>query len=200
MTTIGLTGPTGSGKTTVLTALEDLGCRGVDCDALYHRLLETSPDLQKELTDAFGRGILNHRGGVNRKALGRAVYAAPGGLDRLNALTARYLLPALDREVEQAHRAGAVGVVIDAIRLLESGLDARCAATVAVVAPPEVRLARIMARDGISEEYALARMAVQPPPEYYVNRCHHVIVNDGSLPPEALRAQVEELFRPILHI
>lgn len=194
MLTIGLTGPTGAGKTTVLDALADLGCVRVDCDALYHQLLAASPALTGELTDRFGRSILNRQGQVDTKALAPVVFGDPQALADLNAIAHRHVLRACQERVQATKAAGAKGVVLDAIALLESGLGALCDVTVAVTAPAETRLARIMARDGLTAQQARQRMAAQKPSEYYVNHCDHVIVNDDSKSFQALREEVSRLF------
>lgn len=198
MKTIGVTGPTGAGKTTVLQALESLGCVCVDCDALYHTLLETSPALLEELTQRFGKSILNSQGGLARKALGKVVFADPAALADLNALSHRHILALCHDLARKAEENGAKGIVFDAIALFESGLAAKCDVTLAVVASPDTRIARIMARDAISEEYARARVAAQRENEYYVNLCDYAFVNESDTPPETLTAQVQDLFSTIL--
>lgn len=198
MKTIGVTGPTGSGKTTVLRALEELGCVCVDCDALYHELLETSPTLPRELTRRFGKSILNSQGGLDRKALGAVVFADPAALADLNAISHRHILTRCHELARQAKERGTKGIVFDAIALFESGLAQECDVTLAVVAPPETRVHRIMARDEIGEEYARARVAAQQENEYYVNLCDHVVYSEESTKPEDLIHQVRELFSGIL--
>ncbi len=198
MKTIGVTGPTGAGKTTVLRALEELGCVCVDCDALYHDLLETSPTLPRELTQRFGKSILNSQGALDRKALGKVVFADPAALADLNAISHRHILARCHELARQAEENGAKGIVFDAIALFESGLARECDVTLAVVAPPETRVRRIMARDGISEEYARARVSAQQTNEYYVNHCDYAIYSDESTQPDELTRQVRELFSEIL--
>lgn len=194
MLTIGVTGPTGAGKTSVLLALGQLGCACVDCDALYHRLLDTSPVLVGELTDRFGRSILNSQGGVDRKALSRIVFSDEAALADLNAIAHRHVVAACISLVRTAKAQDRKALALDAIALLESGLGAMCDVTVAVTAPEEIRLQRIMVRDGIDAQQARARMDAQKPAEYYVNRCDHAIVNDGTKTPEELVQEVRALF------
>lgn len=194
MLTVGVTGPTGAGKTTVLDALEGLGCACVDCDALYHDLLKTSPQLREELTDRFGRGILSSQGQVDRPVLANVVFDDAKALLDLNAIAHRHVLDACRKLAEEAKAQGKPGLVFDAIALIESGLGALCDVTVAVTAPEDVRLRRIMARDGIGEDYARKRIAAQKPQEYYVNHCDYAICNDGSKPPEELAQEVRRLF------
>lgn len=194
MLTIGVTGPTGAGKTTVLAALGELGCALVDCDRLYHRLLATSPILVSELTDRFGRSILDNQGGVDRKALGRLVFSDEAALADLNAIAHRHVVAACISLVRTAKAQGKRGLALDAVALLESGMGAMCDVTVAVTAPEEVRLKRIMARDGIDESQARARMEAQKPVEYYVNHCDYTIENNGSKTPQQLAQEVRALF------
>lgn len=194
MLTIGVTGPTGAGKTSVLAALGELGCVCVDCDALYHRLLETSPTLRQELTDRFGWGILNHQGQIDRKALGQIVFSDEKALAELNAIAHRHVVDACVSLMDAAKAQDQKALALDAIALLESGLGKMCDVTVAVTAPEEVRLRRIMARDGIDARQARARMEAQKPAEYYVNRCDHTIVNDGTKTPQELAREVRALF------
>lgn len=198
MKTIGVTGPTGAGKTTVLRALESLGCVCVDCDALYHSLLETSPALLGELTERFGKSILDNQGKLDRKALGKMVFSDPAALADLNAISHRHILARCRALAQEAREQNAIGIVFDAIALFESGLARDCDVTLAVVAPPEVRLRRIMARDGISEEYARARVSAQRDNEYYVNLCDFSICTNDSTVQKDLFAQVVQLFSNIL--
>lgn len=194
MLIIGLTGPTGAGKTTVLRALGELGCVCVDCDALYHQLLDTSPQLVGELTDRFGKSILDNQGKVDRRALGKTVFADPQALLDLNAIAHRHVADACLTLIGDARARGERALALDAIALLESGLGALCGVTVAVTAPDEIRLRRIMARDGLDEPAARARMGAQKPSEYYVNQCDHSIVNDGTKTLQELKAELTRLF------
>lgn len=198
MIRVGLTGPTGAGKTTVLRAFEELGLVAIDCDALYHLLLETSPELVKELTDRFGGSILNSQGKLDRKALGRVVFGDDDALSDLNAISHRYIRAACQVLTRQAEEQGAAGVVYDAIALFESGLAEGCSITVAVIAPEETRLKRIMARDGIDEAYARNRIAAQNGNEFFTDRCAFTIVNDGSISQQALKEQVKTEFSRLL--
>ena len=149
MKRIGITGPTGAGKTTALQALAELDAHIIDADAVYHALLESSATLRAELTARFGPSILDGEGRVNRKALGGVVFGDPAALAELNAITHRFILAEIDRQAAGAEEQGRSAVAIDAIALIESGLGETCGAIVGILAPRELRIRRIMAREGI---------------------------------------------------
>ena len=117
MKRIGITGPTGAGKTTALQALAELDAHIIDADAVYHALLESSATLRAELTARFGPSILDGEGRVNRKALGGVVFGDPAALAELNAITHRFILAEIDRQAAGAEEQGRSAVAIDAIAL-----------------------------------------------------------------------------------
>ncbi|MCF2661094.1 dephospho-CoA kinase [Pseudoflavonifractor phocaeensis] len=196
MTIIGITGPTGAGKTTALNELEKLGGAIIDADAVYHELLASDHTLRDELEDRFGP-LIDGLGHFDRKKLGTIVFADPAAMADLNAIANRYITAEIRGRLEQAERAGRPAAAIDAIRLFESGLAELCSATLAITAPPEVRIRRIMAREGISEDYARSRVAAQQRDEYYVGKCGYTLVNDCAAP-EKFAARARALFEKIL--
>ena len=195
MTVIGITGPTGAGKTTALEVLRDMGAEVVDCDALYYDLLRRDEPLRQALRDAFGEIFLPD-GELDRRKLGTLVFGDPAALARLNAI----VYPAMGAAVGAllAASPAAVGVV-DAINLMESGLGARCDWTVAITAPREVRLRRIMARDHIDEAYAARRIDAQKPDSYYRKHCTFLLENRADSR-EDFRHLAEEFFAGLLEI
>lgn len=186
MTILGITGPTGSGKTTLLRQVERRGGCVLDLDAVYHGLLKTDRALLAALEARFPGVIVD--GALDRKALGNIVFADKAALEDLNAITGKFILAETDRRLKQAEADGVPIAAIDAINLLEGELPQRCKCTIAVVAPVETRVKRLMARDGISEEYARLRISAQQPGEYFSSRCDYTLVNDAATPEEfALR-------------
>ena len=171
---VGITGPTGAGKTSALRALEQLGGLVMDCDAIYHELLRTDGALREAIAGAFGP-VFAADGGLDRQKLGNLVFGDPAALETLNGIIYARLPRELRRRMDESD-AAVVG--IDAINLIESGLDGLCRRTVAVIAPAETRVARIMARDGIPEEYARLRVRAQKDEAFYRARCTDVLVND----------------------
>ena len=197
MIIIGITGPTGAGKTTALDALAELGAEIIDCDAVYHKLLDSSQGLLDELRARYGDGIFAGDGKLERKALGGIVFGDPQALADLGRITHRYIGAEVGRRIAGAEAAGRVAVAIDAIALLESDLVKRCDCTVAVTAPDEVRIARIMARDGISEAYARARVAAQKSEAYFRENCDHVLYND-EMEKSAFQTRAREFFERLI--
>lgn len=188
---IGLTGGTGAGKSSALAALEDLGGTVLDCDAVYHQMLRTDPALREAITAAFGP-VFCPDGSLDRQKLGTLVFSDHAALDRLNAIVYEYLPPELLRRAQ-----GHTLVGLDAISLMESGLGRLCACTVAVLAPAEDRVRRIMARDGISEDYARLRISAQQPDAFYRERCSHILENNCATPAQ-FRDQARIFFRSML--
>ena len=173
MTVIGITGPTGAGKTTALEILESLGFEIVDCDALYYQLLQTDGALRRSLTDAW---ILKDLTGEERygRAVEKGVSSPPGARANLNPFASPAVSAAVKQKIKKCSQKG---VAIDAINLVESGMGRMCDATVAVTAPPAIRLRRIMARDGLTQEQAQARIAAQKPDGYYKGLCTYLLEN-----------------------
>jgi len=194
---IGITGPTGAGKTTALEALRDLGAERLDADKLYHDLLKTSGDMKAALVAAFGPDILDDGGEVDRKKLAQAVY--PDRLDELNAITHPFVVAEADRLLRLAEEAKCPAVAIDAIALIESGLADRCDVVVAVLAPLDARIRRIMARDGIDEAYARRRALAQKDDGFFRAHADYVLENWAWDSPKVFAVQARRLFEQILN-
>ena len=171
---IGITGGTGCGKTTALAVIQELGGVVLDCDAIYHRLLQQDKALLSAIENRFPGTVEN--GTLNRKKLGNLVFSDKNALLDLDKITHTAVKNEVLRLLEPKPKLAA----IDAIALFESGLNALCDCTIAVTAPEEVRVPRLMARDGIDEAYARQRIAAQRPQAEFAALCDYVLVNDGS--------------------
>ena len=171
---IGITGGTGCGKTTLLQLIEDLGGMVLDCDAIYHRLLQTDPSLLSAIEARFPGTVTN--GALDRKKLGTIVFADKKALEDLNRITHS----AVRREVLSALNKKPTLAAIDAIGLFEGDLAQLCQVTVAITAPEQERIRRLIARDGITEEYARSRIAAQHSDAWFRERCSHTLANDGT--------------------
>ncbi len=196
MVVIGITGPTGAGKTTVLHVLRAFGAAVIDCDALYHNMLEHDESMLGELKNRFGEGVFGADGTLRRKALGDIVFGHPNALADLNAITHRHIVAEVKRLVDRARGEGRPAAAIDAVALIESGAAELCDVTVAVTADDELRVRRVMLREGIPEEYARKRVAAQKPSAWFEARCTHTLRNDGSR--EELEGKARALFSSII--
>ena len=176
----GLTGCTGAGKTSALKAIQALGGQIIDCDAVYHRMLDENEAMRNAINEKFP-GVFSKEGKLDRRKLGEEVFSKKDRLAQLNEIVFRFLVPEVERSVTKLPD----GLyAIDAINLLESGLDRLCDRTIAITAPVELRVRRIMARDGISEQYARLRISAQKPDEYYRSKCDCELNNALDTPAE----------------
>ena len=178
LTILGITGGTGCGKTTALRTLEELGALIIDCDAVYHGLLIENKEMLAEIDSAFP-GVVT--GGVlDRKALGAVVFSDTEALARLNSITHSYVGREIDRLLESWAMSGGRLAAIDAIELFGGNLARRCKATFAVLADRDKRIERIMARDGITREYAALRVDAQKPDSYFEEKCDYILKNNST--------------------
>ncbi len=172
---IGLTGPTGAGKSSLLGVAESYGYKVVDCDKTARRATEKGSLGLKALTEVFGCDILCEDGALNRRALAKRAFSSPEKTELLN----KTLLPFIARLV-LAESEGYDRVLWDAPTLFESGLDKKCDVTVGVLAHREIRMQRIIKRDNMSESEALIRLNAGKADEYYEKRADYIIYNNGE--------------------
>ncbi len=189
---VGLTGNIASGKTTVGLILMELGLSAyIDADTVVHELYLPGQALPGALAAAFGPGVLDSAGGVDRRALGAIVFNSPERLRQLEAIVHPAVREAL------LSRVRALGpdeiAALDAIKLVESGYAPFCHGLWIVTCPPEIQFQRLTQQRGLSAEDARARLAAQPPIEAKLPLATAVIHNDGSL--DSLRQQVTEAWR-----
>ena len=171
---IGITGGTGCGKTTLLKVIAEKGGLILDCDAIYHQLLTTDASLLKAIENRFPGTVED--GQLQRKKLGSVVFSDESALLDLNKITHSAIKEEVLRRLESRPKLAA----IDAIALFEGGLAELCGITVAVTAPAEVRVQRLMKRDSISEDYARSRIAAQHDEAWFRQRCDWILENNGT--------------------
>ena len=194
LTVIGITGGSGCGKTTALAELEKLGAKVLDCDAIYHEMLETDTELLNDIENRF-EGVISD-GKLERKKLGAVVFNDKAALEDLNAITHRHIGMKVQKMLEDWAMQGGKLAAIDAIALIESGLAERCKAVIGVVADKTERIERIMKRDNISREYAEMRINAQQPNEYFEEKCDFVLHNFGS--EKEFEAECKNLYKEVL--
>lgn len=177
MKIIGLTGKTGSGKSTVSEMLKAQGFGIVDGDVVAKQVVEKGSSLLPVLAESFGSDILNPDGSLNRKKLSEKAFATEQATDKLNKLMHPVILKEIERQVKNFFDSGVENVVVDAAALIECKYNEKCDLFVVVTAPYEVRLKRIMSRDNISEEAARLRMDAQKCDEFYFEKADIIINN-----------------------
>ena len=171
---IGLTGPTGAGKSSAAEIARSLGIKVIDCDAVARQAVIRESDGLKALTVAFGDGILNADGTLDRHALAKAAFSSKEKTQLLNET----ILPFISALV--AKEAGSDDVILDAPTLFESGMGEECTDTVAVLADRDVRIKRIISRDGLTIDDALLRINAGKPDDFYTERAGHILYGDSE--------------------
>lgn len=177
MRVIGLTGKTGAGKSTVAAFLKEKGCFIIDGDKIARDILLPGEPAIKELALIFGEDIVLHDGNIDRKKLASRAFADRESTDRLNAVTHPRITERFVADINKAEREGFSVAVIDAAALLESDCKNLCSFFVVITAPEDVRLERILGRDGITKEQALTRIKAQKDDEYYFSQADHIVKN-----------------------
>ena len=194
MKVFGITGGTGAGKTTTLDVLVEMNVEILDCDVIYHELIQSSVTLKEALIHRFGNVLNEH--GLDWKRLGTEVFHNPEALAELNDITLQFVEDEVHRRMALAEKEGRPGVAIDAIGLLESDVKNECDALVAITAPEEIRVQRIMQREGITEEYARSRVNAQKTDTYFRENCQYILENNST--EEAFREKTHALFSKLL--
>ena len=194
MRVIGLTGKTGAGKSTVAAFLKEKGCFIIDGDKIARDILLPGEPAVKELAEAFGEDIILPDGNIDRKKLAARAFADAESTDRLNRITHPRITERFIKERDTAERDGYKIAVIDAAALLESDCKRLCSYFVVVTAPEEIRLERILRRDGITKEQAMTRINAQKSDEYYFSQADYIV---KCYPPHNLDEELESLAKEL---
>ncbi len=188
---IGLTGPTGAGKTTACREAEKLGYYVINCDKTARKATENTECL-KALSDAFGEGVLDEKGVLIRSRLARRAFKDAESTELLNKTIFPFITAVLENEIALS---GHNKILLDAPTLYESGIDSICSAVIVITADKKTRLSRILARDKITEEAAMLRINAGKPDEFYKQRTPNIIYSDGT--EESLAAEFSEILKEI---
>lgn len=190
MKIIGLTGLTGAGKSTVAQKLMAYGCYHIDADKVAREVINNNENVKNKLKERFGEDVINSDGTTNRPLLASRAFSSEENTNALNEITHPAVTKEIQSIIKDMEEVGYRGVIIDAIALFESGEDALCDFTVAVVAPKEIRLERIMKRDNITEEKALERINAQKNESFFTSRADFVLWN---YPPYDINVEIKPI-------
>lgn len=190
MKIIGLTGLTGAGKSTVAKKLIAYGCYHIDADRVARDVINNNENVKNKLRERFGEDVVNADGTTNRPILASRAFASKESTNALNEITHPAVTEEIQSIIKDMEEVGYRGVIIDAIALFESGEDKLCDFTVAVVAPMDIRLERIMKRDGITEEKALERINAQKDEKFFTEKADFVLWN---YPPYDINVEIKPI-------
>ena len=194
MKVIGLTGPSGSGKSLAAEIFAKFNIPTIDADAVYHDILTRGDGCTKELATAFGGQILNENGLVSRAALANTVFGkkdTPTLLHTLNTITHKYVMSDIKKMLSAMAAKDIPAVLLDAPLLFEANAHTLCDVVIGLLAPYQKRLARIIERDGIDEAAAAKRLAAGKDDMFYRTRCQYILENDGNV--AALTDRIKQL-------
>ena len=186
---LGLTGGSGTGKSTVCKYFEDKGFLVIDSDKIARQVCKKGEKCLEEVVAAFGKEILDDEGNLIRSALAKIVFSDEKKLSLLNKITHKYIVLENMNIIENnPHR----DIVLDAPLLFEAGMGDICTKRLCVLSHTEKRIERIVCRDNISKENAYARINNQPEDEFYTSRCEYVVHNNSTI--EELFAELDRMF------
>lgn len=179
---IGVTGGTGSGKSTVTKILRHLGAKVINTDKVAREVTRKGQKALGEIVEYFGSGILNERGELDRKSLGEIVFGNKEKLEVLNNITHKYIIAKIEKRIHNIESRDKYAViVIDAPIPVERGFIDVVDVVWSVVADRQIKIKRIMERDALTVEEAEKRINSQLSDEEYVKIADEVLVNNGSL-------------------
>ena len=190
MKIIGLTGLTGAGKSTVAQKLMAYGCYHIDADKVAREVINNNENVKNKLKERFGCDVINEDGTTNRPLLASRAFSDEESTLALNEITHPAVTEEIKSIIKDMEEVGYRGIIIDAIALFESGEDKLCDFTVAVIAPKDIRLERIMKRDNITEEKALERINAQKDESFFTSKADFVLWN---YPPYDINVEIKPI-------
>lgn len=192
MLVFGITGGSGSGKSSASERFRENGIYVIDADKTAREVVRQGEPCLEELVKELGSEILNDDGGLNRRKTGEIVFSDKKKLDILNRVTHKYIQKALE---DQLNKIDTDIAAVDGAVIIDSPVEKMCSFLVSIMADKEIRVKRIMARDDISREAALKRIESQPSDEFYIANSRYLLYNNISK--ENLNIEVDKLAKTI---
>ncbi|MBR5271921.1 MAG: dephospho-CoA kinase [Clostridia bacterium] len=192
---VGMTGPTGAGKSTVGKLLRQRGFSIIDADKTARKVTEKGSPVLAALCDAFGDDILSEDGSLIRPALAAKAFVDKESLNKLNSITHPAILSLIEAEIASLTEAGKTKIILDAPQLFEAGAEKFCTFILSVLSDMETRIERIMCRDSISRESAVTRIEAQKSDEFFLSHSDFVVYNNSD--EDALIPQIDELMEKL---
>ena len=189
---VGLTGPTGAGKSSVSNYLRDCGYEVLDCDVFAKQVMDADAECVEKLKEAFSDCFDDNK--LNRKKLGKFVFSEKNALNLLNSIVNPLILKNLEKYIKQSDE---TIIVLDGATLIECGAASLCDCLIGVLASTNTRLSRIMLRDSLSETDAANRIKSQPNDDFYLWHCTHIVYNDSDL--AVTCKQVSDIIKEAYH-
>lgn len=187
---VGLTGPTGAGKSSVTDVAKNLGFKIIDCDTLARLAVEKGSDGLADIVKAFGDGVLNSDGTLNRKQLAALAFSASDKTELLNKTLLPHIVKLIKAQIDVPL------VLLDAPTLFESGADSLCDDVIVVLCDEKTRKERIIKRDGIDESAAELRIKAGKDDNFYIERSNNIVYNDCEL--SVLNLKIQKLLNKLL--
>ncbi len=178
MIILGITGGSGSGKTTVSQMLSKNGVDMIDCDLVARKIVEPGEMALTEIKDFFGSEYIKPDGSLDRKKLAALVFSSSEKLEKLNEITHKYVEKYINLYIANS-KSDIIG--IDAAALIESGIYKKCDFLLSVLADKNVRIERIMKRDSLFKADALMRINAQKCDEFYIEKSDYIVYNNGNI-------------------
>lgn len=196
MIIIGLCGGSGSGKGVVAELFASHGIPSVDADAVYRDLIYAGSPLLNRIKDAFGESVLLRDGSLDRKTLSSIVFSNKEKLMLLNKITHSAIIQEAEIRFSQYKKLGYPAIIFDAPQLFESGFNKKCDIIIAVTAPIDLRIERLIKRDNKSKASILERLAAQLPDEFLISNSDYILENKGDI--KSLSDEIDKLVKIIL--